>query len=508
MTAATEMQGIPLSAPVEEKGIHSSGVMEKDGTRSPDDTEVSFEIDKKVERSYLWKLDTRLIPLLSFMYLLCFMDKSNIGNAKTDGLEKDIGLSGGQYSTAVTMLSVTQMVFEPWQCSMVKKYGAKWVLPTLMFGWGSIAMIQAGMVGRGFGSFICLRLALGFFESGFFSGTVFYMSLFYKRDEMAFRIALFYISATIAGAFSGLFSYGLFQIKHAPLKGWQYLFILEGCVTLVVALFAYWHLPKTPADFRHFTEAEKRVGFVRMSLDGTSEVNSTFTWTKAVAPFKQWRLWFFCALCICYGAATGSTGTFLPQIVGRLGYSTVKTNLYTVAPNMAGCFATLAIAKSSDYFRERSMHLIGALSLTLTGYIILGAIDPVHNISVSYFACFLLSMGTYAPSCLVHQWHQSNNLDESGRAFTTGVMLALSNVGVIVTSQLFQNKWAPAYKQALYGTAGFQAAAICIVATLGIMYRVVNKKRDKQLGYKLKIQDVPTSELVNGYADPRFRFQY
>jgi hypothetical protein len=72
MTAATEMQGIPLSAPVEEKGIHSSGVMEKDGTRSPDDTEVSFEIDKKVERSYLWKLDTRLIPLLSFMYLLWY----------------------------------------------------------------------------------------------------------------------------------------------------------------------------------------------------------------------------------------------------------------------------------------------------------------------------------------------------------------------------------------------------------------------------------------------------
>jgi hypothetical protein len=83
MTAATEMQGIPLSAPVEEKGIHtsgsleekgvhSSGVTEKDGTRSPDDTEVSFEIDKKVERSYLWKLDTRLIPLLSFMYLLWY----------------------------------------------------------------------------------------------------------------------------------------------------------------------------------------------------------------------------------------------------------------------------------------------------------------------------------------------------------------------------------------------------------------------------------------------------
>ncbi|KAI1622000.1 allantoate permease [Exophiala viscosa] len=487
--------------------MDTTGSIEEKGIHRTDTAGSNYEIDKAVERSYLWKLDTRLIPLLSFMYLLCFMDKSNIGNAKTDGLEKDIGLSGGQYSTAVTMLSITQMVFEPWQCSMVKKYGAKWILPTLMFGWGSIAMIQAGMVGRGFGSFICLRLALGFFESGFFSGTVFYMSLFYKRDEMAFRIALFYISATIAGAFSGLFSYGLFQIKHAALKGWQYLFILEGCVTLLVALFAYWHLPTTPANFRYFTEAEKRVGFVRMSLDGTSEVNSKFTWSKAVAPFKQWRLWLFCALSICYGAATGSTGTFLPQIVARLGYSTVKTNLYTVAPNMAGCFATLAIAKSSDYFRERSMHLIGALTLTMTGYIVLAAIDPVHNISVSYFACFLLSMGTYAPSCLVHQWHQSNNLDESGRAFTTGVMLALSNVGVIVTSQLFQNKWAPAYKQALYGTAGFQAAAICIVASLGIMFRLINKKRDKQIGYNIKIQDVPTSELT-GYNDPRFRYQY
>lgn len=66
-----------------------------------------------------------------------------------------------------------------------------------------------------------------FFEAGFFAGTVFYLTLFYNRNELGFRIALYFGSAVLAAAFSGILAYGVFQIKDTSIAGWQYLFIIE-----------------------------------------------------------------------------------------------------------------------------------------------------------------------------------------------------------------------------------------------------------------------------------------
>lgn len=94
-----------------------------------------------------------------------------------------------------------------------------------MIGWGAMALIQCGA--KNFGGMLVLRLLLGAFEAGFFAGVVFYLTLFYTRGELGFRIAIFFGSALLAGAFSGLISYGVFQIENS-LPGWKWLFIIEG----------------------------------------------------------------------------------------------------------------------------------------------------------------------------------------------------------------------------------------------------------------------------------------
>ena len=94
----------------------------------------------------------------------------------------------------------------------------------------------------------------------------------------------------------------------------------------------------------------------------------------------------------------------LPQIVQRLGYSVIKTNLWTVAPNCVGFVVLLCTAYSSDYFRERAFHLVFALSLSLIGLIILAAVDPLTQGRVAYMACFFVAGGAYIPSVLVHSW--------------------------------------------------------------------------------------------------------
>lgn len=87
---------------------------------------------------------------------------------------------------------------------------------------------------------------------------------FYRRGELARRLAIFYAASSIASAFGGLLAYGVFQLEGTPLAPWRYLFLIEGCCTLVCAVFAYWYLPYSAATASFLTAEEKEIAFLRM----------------------------------------------------------------------------------------------------------------------------------------------------------------------------------------------------------------------------------------------------
>lgn len=100
-----------------------------------------------------------------------------------------------------------------------------------MLGWGGMALLQCAAFN--FAGMLVLRLLLGAFEAGFFAGVVFYLTLFYTRGELGFRIAIFFGSALLAAAFSGLISYGVFHIEHVAIPGWKWLFLIEGALLII-----------------------------------------------------------------------------------------------------------------------------------------------------------------------------------------------------------------------------------------------------------------------------------
>jgi hypothetical protein len=130
-------------------------------------------------------------------------------------------------------------------------------------------------------------------------------------------------------------------------------------------------------------------------LKGSShEVDSAFDTKEYFAPLKHWRFYALAIFAITYGTAQSTAQTFLPQIIGRFGYSTVKTNLYTVAPFIVGTVWMLLNSWLSDYLRQRAIFLAGALATTMIGCIILAA-TPLTSIGPGYFACFLIEMGAF-----------------------------------------------------------------------------------------------------------------
>ncbi|KAG6354935.1 hypothetical protein INS49_004016 [Diaporthe citri] len=327
--------------------------------------------DLTSERKYVRKLDLWLLPFLSMMYFFNSIDRSNLGNAETDGMGDDLHFVGQEYSLLVLLFYIPNGLCDLPLNMLTKRFSGKIMLPLLMTGWGAMSMLQAACTS--FAGILVVRLILAALEAGFFAGAVFYLTLFYTRGELGFRIALFFGSALLA-AFSGLLAFGVFQIRESHVKGWMWLFIIEGGMTVIMGIVAFWWLPATPATAWFLTEEEKAMAKMRQLRDGSGQVGETFTLKDCFRSWNDRKFAVWCIISFTYPVAFATTANFLPLILKRLGYTTVITNLLTVPPNVVGFLVLLAVTRSSDKNRERSFHIIGALLLSLVGLIILAAV--------------------------------------------------------------------------------------------------------------------------------------
>lgn len=430
--------------------------------------------------------------------------QSNLGNAETDGLSKDLGFVGEQFSLLILLFYVPNGLFDLPLNLLTKKLSGRIVLPGLMLVWGAVSMIQVAC--KSFASLLVCRLIIGAMEAGFFAGVVFYLTLFYTRGELGFRIAIFFGSALLAAAFSGLISFGVFHINHTAITGWQYLFLIEGGLTVIFAVIAFWWLPASPQTAWFLSPEEKHAIQNRLLRDGSQSLESEFNWKECFATWNDWKFFPWCVISFTYPVAFATSANFLPLILRRLGYSTVVTNLLTVPPNFLGFLVLLGVTFNSDRRRERTFHIVGSLTLSMTGLIILAAIDAENTKGVAYFAAFLVAAGAYIPSCLVHSWHNNNNVNENSRAATTGLLVGLGNLGGILSSATFRTTYAPRYAPTLIATAACNLTCICFTLWLGLWMRRENARRDKEQGVVLKAEDVDTSQLALGEKDPQWRY--
>jgi len=188
------------------------------------DAHLSDQERAAADKTLLQKLDRKLIPWLSFLYLISFLDRTNIGNAKVDGLQRDLRLTDGQYSASLTIFFVSYAVFEPLTNVLLKKLRPSIFLPIIMVWWG-VCMTCMGLVHNWAGLMTC-RWWLGVAEAGLFPGVNYYLSCWYRRSEFGIRAAVFFSAAALAGSFGGLLAAGIAQMsgvggKPRFLKAWR-----------------------------------------------------------------------------------------------------------------------------------------------------------------------------------------------------------------------------------------------------------------------------------------------
>lgn len=497
---------------VEPKTSHSSGdsnPLDLDHITSANGDVIPVNnhyIDHKLERRVCRKLDFRILPLAAVMYLFNALDKGNISNAKTDGIDKDLGITGDRWNLMLSIFYIPFVLFAFPLSLLIKKYNPARVIPMLMLTFGSVTLLAVSAFD--FGSLMGARWFLGMAELAFFPGIIYYLTQFYRRGELARRLSIFYAAANIANAFSGLLSYGVFQINNPNLHGWQILLLVEGSCTVCISLIAYVFLPRSVETARFFTEEERDCAARRIQTDSSAGTEGRISIKDAVQVFKHpvAIAWMFLEICI--GVPINSINNWFPQIVGVLGKSTIQTNLFTVAPNIWGAISLIIIAFSSDYAKVRSGFICIAVLATLLGFVVFGAIDAEHNLLAAYFSCFLMTTGTSAASVLTSTWYNNNTPNENRRIVISSVGVPLANAAGLISTNIFRPQDAPKYVPALGITAGFGGLAIIIVLCIVSFMIYDNRKRNRLQGVQLTYRDVPTSELREGPNNPNYRWMY
>ncbi|ORY24762.1 major facilitator superfamily domain-containing protein [Naematelia encephala] len=485
--------------------VEEGGVAKDLTAHKVEDVDLSaYQFTEEESKRIVRKFDLHILPFIWWCYLFNSLDRSNVSNAKSDGMTKDLHFPSNGYSTMLSVFYVPFCVLVVPGVMLTRKIGPRWTIPGYMIGWGSMAMLSAAC--KNFGGMLAVRIILGAFEAGFAASLIYYLTTFYTRAELGMRIAAFYSCNALSGAFSGLIAYGVFQM-NSSIKGWQILFLIEGAFTAGFAVLTGICLPWHPSTAKFLTEREKEVARLRVLRDGSSKTNTKFAMRTFFKPLWDWKFYAYASIALCYGVAASVAGNFLTQIIGRFGFSTVKTNLYTVAPYVCGTLVLLITSYSSDHFRERGFHLASSLVLVIIGCIILVAI-PYHSVGAGYFATFLITMGSFTPSVLFHTWHQCNDPTEDGRAFRVGAFTFLANTGGIVSANIFLDKWEPAYRAPLAITAGIEGLGLVLIVTLRLWMTWDNRRRNKEQGVNWQSKDVPTEALSDGPANPLFRHFY
>lgn len=205
----------------QEKGYAGDKNVGVDGTVYDDDLHVPCP-SHTTEAKLIAKIDWHVIPVLCVLYLLAFLDRVNISNARSFGLEADLNMNPKslQFSTAVVIFFVPYVLLEIPSNVLLKKFSPHVWLPGCMFMFGLMTILQGVVVN--YGGLLTIRFFLGVFETGMFPGCFYLIGMWYRRAEAQKRYSFFFSSTTLAGAFGGLLAAAIAKMDGiSGYRGWR-----------------------------------------------------------------------------------------------------------------------------------------------------------------------------------------------------------------------------------------------------------------------------------------------
>ncbi|SJL10903.1 related to nicotinamide mononucleotide permease [Armillaria ostoyae] len=438
----------------------------------------------KEESKIIRTLDTRLFPWILLTTFVLNMDRTNHSNAVSDNLAVDLGFTNDTVNLGIAVYSVI-FSFACLSGAVISKIvgPARWI-PVLMFAWGLVTMAHALITDRS--GYLTVRCMIALTEGGVIPATLVYLGSFYKSTELATRLAWFWGIQTIASAVSGLMASGLLQLRGiGGLEGWKWLFLIDGIITVVVAVATWFYLPKNIAQTAGglrgwkpwFDERQLQIGVTRVVQDDISKrvYEQKVKWSDVKDAATDLGLWGHLLITVIGMTPTTPLATYLPTVIKSFHFDVFVANALTAPPYVLQCIMMVSFIWHSDRFRERGLHGAFGAAWQLVGWILLRALPSGTSRGVKYFAAIVVAAWPYTHPLNI-AWMSENTGSVGKRTIASGCVIFAANIYGVWGSQIYQSDDAPDYKRGNTINICFAGVALILWFVQKYYYRYRNAR--------------------------------
>jgi ACS family tartrate transporter-like MFS transporter len=337
------------------------------------------------------KVRIRILPFVFLLFVVCFLDRINIGFAALT-MNKELGITSQQYGLIFGVFFFGYFVFEIPSNLLLHKIGARVWIARILISWGIVAMLTG--FAQNVSQLYVARFLLGLAEAGYFPGMILYLTYWFPQREQARAFALFVTANTVTTILGAPVSGLILDHAHwLGLSSWRWLLILEGTPALVCGVLTYFLLPSRPQEAKFLTADEKE--WIRAEL-GREEQQKLgqrqYSPLQALASGRVWHL-----VLTYFGMMVGlyALTSWAPQLVKTLSshYSNSMVGLLLAIPNLVALAAMIFVSRSSDRTLERRYHVAIPAIMAGTALALLGTIrSPFYSVAL---LC-LLAAGIYS----------------------------------------------------------------------------------------------------------------
>ncbi|RSL94061.1 hypothetical protein CEP52_012855 [Fusarium oligoseptatum] len=457
---------------------------------APEEIQARFELLRHLSadqmetlnKSVRSKIDWHMMPWVTLMFLMNYLDRINVSNARLAGLQEDLNMSDTVWNTGISTFYVGYLIGQLPGNLIMAKTNPRYFLPIIMLMWSAGTICMPAMT-NGVG-FCMVRFFIGLTEAPFFPGLTLMTSSWYTKEESPLRMAIWHAGNTISNIISGFLAAGILENMDgvAGMHAWQWFFLLEGIVSILVALGSFVFLPSWPHDTRFLTEEEREMAQYRILVsNGGIDEGDPFTW-------------FFCLMHFSLVTAQ-SFKDFLPSIMDTFGFNRMTTYLIQAPPYAIAYISACLLAWSCGHFMESTWHIIIPIIFAAGGCgILIGTI----NVAARYVGIVLLVTGTYNGLNLQLSWETT--VVPAPRA-KKAALIAIANC-ISQVSHWFTPYFYPTSQEPFYRLAG---GVLLIGCALTIVSAVLVRWRAKKLNKKL---DEMEQWSENSGVERGWRYKY
>jgi MFS family permease len=352
---------------------------------------------------------------------------------------------------------------------------------SIVLSWGIVASLQS--VATSFASLLVLRTLLGIGEAGF-TGIPFYLSFFFKREELALRTGLFISAAPLATSFASTLAWAIIKLgAHSPIASWRLLFLLEGFPSILVAVVVFHSIPDSPSTASYLTSREKKVARLRLRKEKDTSTSTTgkkpgLKWREALTVFTDPKLYLTAFMFFCTNMAFSSLPVFLPTIIKSMGHSALTSQALSAPPYLLSFIIVILTAYFSDRLSSRSTFVIFHALLSASGYSFI-AVAGARGWGTwwRYAGIYPAAIGFFSVITIIITWTINNQESESKQGTGFAMLQLIGQCGPLVGTRLYPDKDAPYYISGMT----ICAAAMVLVAILALVLRFYLRAKNRRV---------------------------